>query len=815
VTITKPTGTAANDVLIASIAVTPSTVTITAPSGWTLIRRTNNGATTSNSLAVYYKVASASEGTSYAFGVTGATFGVGGIQGFTGVDTANPIHIENGQTTPSATTHATPSVTTSVANAMIVTSHAFASSNSWTPPSGMTESFDKPSGNNNATGLSIEGDRVLQAVAGATGVKTATAAGNADVGNTHIVALKPADATLTISTPTGTVADDVLIAAIGFNNSTATVAPPSGWTLVRRMNNASTTANSLAVYRRTAVAGEPASHAFLVAGGAFVVGGIQAFSGVDTANPIDVENGQTTVSGTAHATPSVTTTTANAMLVTAHTYASANTWTPQAGLTEAYDRPSGTNSATGQAITGTFQLQAVAGASGAKSSTAGGSADVGNTHILALRRLLPNTPPTVSITSPANNAVFPAPASFTLTATASDPDGTITKVDFFQGATLVGTATTSPYSVPVSNLAAGSYSYTAVATDNRSGTTTSTPVNVIVDSLPGVALTSPANNATFTAPANITLSATASDTDGTIQKVEFFYGGTNLIATVTTPPYSVIWTSVPQGTYSITAVATDDRGVPTTSTAVNVTVNQAQALYFIQVDHLNTPRLVADSAAATVWKWDQQEPFGDSVADEDPNGFGAFELPLRFAGQYFDKETNLHYNYYRDYDPSVARYAESDPIGLRGGINTYAYVAANPLLGTDPLGLAKFCCRYLDSFVFGTILGRRHCYVIADDGTTYGLYPENVGGREIGVPRTNDPRDRGGDCFNCPKLECGSDQNACLRNAHGGYPRGKYSAYPGPNSNTYAATLARQCCQGGVPSGASGAPGFDSSPPSR
>ena len=463
--------------------------------------------------------------------------------------------------------------------------------------------------------------------------------------------------------------------------------PPSGWTLVRRMNNASTTANSLAVYRRTAVAGEPSSHAFLVAGGGFVVGGIQGFSGVDTANPIDVENGQTTASGTAHATPSVTTTTANAMLVTAHTYASANTWTPQAGLAEAYDRPSGANSATGQAITGTFQLQAVAGASGTKSSTAGGSADVGNTHILALRRLLPNTPPTVSITSPVNNAVFPAPASFTLTATASDPDGTITKVDFFQGATLVGTATTSPYSVPVSNLVAGSYSYTAVATDNRSGTTTSTPVNVIVDSLPGVALTSPANNATFTAPANITLSATASDTDGTIQKVEFFYGGTNLIATVTTPPYSVIWTSVPQGTYAITAVATDDRGIPTTSTAVNVTVNQAQALYFIQADHLNTPRLVANAAGVAVWKWDQQEPFGNSVPNENPSGAGTFEFPVRFAGQYADRETGLQYNYYRDYDASLGGYKHSDPIGLRGGLNTYAYVRSRPLSLIDPDGL--------------------------------------------------------------------------------------------------------------------------------
>src|SRR3954469_15298926 len=99
----------------------------------------------------------------------------------------------------------------------------------------------------------------------------------------------------------------------------------------------------------------------------FLVGGIQSFSGVDTANPIDVEAGETTLSGTAHDTPSVTTTTANAMLVTSHTYASANTWTPT-GRTEGYDRPSGNNNAAGRSITGMGGLQPTAGATGAKRS---------------------------------------------------------------------------------------------------------------------------------------------------------------------------------------------------------------------------------------------------------------------------------------------------------------------------------------------------------------------------------------------------------------------------------------------------------------
>jgi len=149
------------------------------------------------------------------------------------------------------------------------------------------------------------------------------------------------------------------------------ITPPSGWTLVRRINNAATTANALAVYWRTAQAGEPSAHAWAIAGGAFLVGGIQAFSGVDTANPVDVENGQSTPSGTNHDTPSVTTSTANAMLVTAHTYASSDTWTPQAGLTEGFDRPSGAKSATGQSITGDYQLTAESGPASV----------VGNAHI--------------------------------------------------------------------------------------------------------------------------------------------------------------------------------------------------------------------------------------------------------------------------------------------------------------------------------------------------------------------------------------------------------------------------------------------------
>ena len=190
-----------------------------------------------------------------------------------------------------------------------------------------------------------------------------------------------------------------------------------------------------------------------------------------------------------------------------------------------------------------------------------------------------NQPPTVSLTAPASGATFTAPASFGLAATASDADGTIAGVDFYAGSTLLATDTSSPYAYTWSGVTAGSYGLTAVARDNAGATTTSAARTVTVSPAssnqpPVVSLTAPANGAVYTAPALIAITATASDTNGTVTVVEF-YAGTTMIGSNTTAPYSMSWNSVPAGTYALTAVARDNAGAMTVSGARDIRVDPA------------------------------------------------------------------------------------------------------------------------------------------------------------------------------------------------------------------------------------------------
>lgn len=114
----------------------------------------------------------------------------------------------------------------------------------------------------------------------------------------------------------------------------------------------------------------------------------------------------------------------------------------------------------------------------------------------------------------------------------------------------------------------------------------------------------------------------------------------------------------------------------------------AAEIYAVHSDHLGTPTKLTDSAKRVVWSATNRG-FGEGIYNTDPDADGRkVDMPLRYPGQYFDKESGLHYNYFRYYDPTVGRYITSDPIGLAGGVNTYGYAGGNPLLYVDPWGLA-------------------------------------------------------------------------------------------------------------------------------
>ena len=163
------------------------------------------------------------------------------------------------------------------------------------------------------------------------------------------------------------------------------------------------------------------------------------------------------------------------------------------------------------------------------------------------------------------------------------------------------------------------------------------------------------------------------------------------------------------------------------------------SMYQVHADHLGALRSITRPADhAIVWRWDS-DPFGTAAANENPGGLGTFRHDLRFPGQYRDAETGLHYNYFRDYDPTTGRYVESDPLGLIPGVGSspivprymqaaftsiplgkrvakginqpYSYVNDNPISLIDPFGLygTSDCSYYAQRCA--QVGGVYYCYI--------------------------------------------------------------------------------------------------------
>ena len=200
---------------------------------------------------------------------------------------------------------------------------------------------------------------------------------------------------------------------------------------------------------------------------------------------------------------------------------------------------------------------------------------IGTTTVLAstnatLRATVLNNPPTVAWTAPAANSLFTANSNIPLSASAADSDGSISKVEFLSGSTVLSTDITAPYTYTWPNVPAGTYSLSARATDNMGAVAISSPpVPITVNAMPIVTMPTPTMQ---NSPCTWTLSATASDSDGTISQVQFFNGATSL-GIDTTAPYTAAFSGVVAGSHNLTARAVDNRGAVTTSPPVTAVCN--------------------------------------------------------------------------------------------------------------------------------------------------------------------------------------------------------------------------------------------------
>lgn len=184
------------------------------------------------------------------------------------------------------------------------------------------------------------------------------------------------------------------------------------------------------------------------------------------------------------------------------------------------------------------------------------------------------SPPAVRLTSPLAGT-YATPATLILTAGATDLDGTIARVEFYQGTTLLGQSTTAPYTHTWQGVGQGTYLLTAKAYDNLGVAATSSAVSVTLNVPPTVVLISPRPAASFPNQSTVTLEATAADPGGSIRKVEF-YRANSLVGVASSSPYRINWTYVGTGSYVLRAKAYDDKGLASWSSPVTITVTKQQ-----------------------------------------------------------------------------------------------------------------------------------------------------------------------------------------------------------------------------------------------
>ncbi|TXT49500.1 MAG: beta-glycosidase-like protein [Limisphaerales bacterium] len=216
---------------------------------------------------------------------------------------------------------------------------------------------------------------------------------------------------------------------------------------------------------------------------------------------------------------------------------------------------------------------------------------LGNISTSRVVEILVDPQPTVTLIAPAANALIPHGNAVSLTASATNFYAAISNVAYYvsngTSNTLIGTTSVGPSYMLTwwgsSNATTITNWLTARATDIHGAMGTSAPVTILLDKRPNITLTSPTNGTVVTAPGNLTLNATATDADGTIQSVDFYANGT-LLAHIPALPgtnYSFPWMNIPAGTNVVTAVATDNLSLTSTSAPVTVTIDVPPTLAFV------------------------------------------------------------------------------------------------------------------------------------------------------------------------------------------------------------------------------------------
>jgi RHS repeat-associated protein len=144
------------------------------------------------------------------------------------------------------------------------------------------------------------------------------------------------------------------------------------------------------------------------------------------------------------------------------------------------------------------------------------------------------------------------------------------------------------------------------------------------------------------------------------------------------------WSFAPASGHKVTLTGAADGATIADALLFVAAGSQPANLLYVHPDHLGSPQKLTDATQAIVWDG-LFDPFGEELSIT-----GLADMPKRFPGQYADEETGYSYNYFRDYEPTLGRYLQSDPIGLRGGLNTFAYASSNPVGRVDPIGLQDY-----------------------------------------------------------------------------------------------------------------------------